>query len=332
MPSGTTKYANGEYAPGSVRGLASVSVESLAPRQITAIYLAFGLGALFLSDLILLWLLSDPLLRQVQAVKGLLEVLFTAGLIYVLTTSSQRTLRRNNAVLERNREELSVLHRLLRHNLRNDLTLIRGEAERLQEHLGEENADACDAVITATDEIIEDADRAQAIRKLTERGRHQVDLTAVVSSVATAAGERMDGVRIHTSGPDTAPVVVNDLFDHALLELLTNAGVHVGERAEIDVTVEPDSDRPGMTCLEVSDDGPGLPEHVAAALRGEHHDQLVHLDGLGLWFAYLTVVESGGEFAIPEHENGTTIRMYLQTAPTGPAGRFDRIRARLGVK
>lgn len=329
MPNTTTIGTGGVASPTDSPPSRLAPAVSLSPSQIAAIYLIFAVFALFLSDLVLLWFLSDPILRQVQAVKGLLEVLLTGGLIYVLTASGQRSLRRSNEELERHREELSVLHRLLRHNLRNDLTLVRGEAERLQECVSEENEDACEAVVSVTDGIIEDADRAQAIRKLTERGRYRFDLAELVPSVADVARPGLGSVRVRTDVPEEAPVTVNECFDRALLELLTNVGNHVDEEATVTVRVERDSDREGTTLVEVSDDGHGLPDHTVAALRGDRHDQLVHMDGLGLWFAYLAVVESGGEFSIVPDADGTTIRMYLPTAPAESPGRIEKLRSAL---
>lgn len=305
------------------------SAKSIPPRRITAIYLGFGLGALFLSDLVFLVLLNDPVLRWMQAGKGLLEIVLTAGLIYLLTTTSQRSLRRSNDELERHREELDVLHRILRHNLRNDLTVIRGQAEALQDAVDETNESTCRSMLDATDDVIADTERVQAIRKLTERGRQRVDLATLIPTVVSEATRDLDGVEIEATVPESAPVVANEHLDRALLELLTNAKLHAGERAFVEIRVDPDCDRHGMTLIEVSDDGPGLPEHTVAVIREKERDQLVHLEGLGLWFAYLTVVESDGEFVLPSTESGTTIGMYLPTV-TEERGTVDRIRSRIG--
>jgi hypothetical protein len=64
----------------------------LSPMRIAGIYAVFGFGALFVSDLLLPRYLSTHLLAQVQALKGAIEILLTAGLIYVLTHYSERQL------------------------------------------------------------------------------------------------------------------------------------------------------------------------------------------------------------------------------------------------
>ena len=59
--------------------------DRLTPTTITAVYVFFGLGLLYASDVLLPALLTDgSLLRQLQTVKGGVEILVSGGLIYVL--------------------------------------------------------------------------------------------------------------------------------------------------------------------------------------------------------------------------------------------------------
>lgn len=59
--------------------------DRLTPAQITAVYALFGLGLLYVSDILFPSMLTDgPRLRQLQTVKGGVEILLTGGLIYVL--------------------------------------------------------------------------------------------------------------------------------------------------------------------------------------------------------------------------------------------------------
>lgn len=65
---------------------------NLTPFRLAVLYLAFGFVALFASDVLLLAVFEDPLLRTLQAGKGALEVFVTAVLIYLVVRSSWRDL------------------------------------------------------------------------------------------------------------------------------------------------------------------------------------------------------------------------------------------------
>ncbi|WP_255152149.1 PAS domain S-box protein [Halorarius halobius] len=72
----------------------SDAVSRLSPLQITLVYVAFGMGLLVASDLLLPLVIADTgLLRQVQALKGGIEVFLSGVLIYALVSHTQRELR-----------------------------------------------------------------------------------------------------------------------------------------------------------------------------------------------------------------------------------------------
>lgn len=305
---------SGAPATGSSGWLPEIPVRSLPPRRITAIYLAFGLLALFFSDLVLLWVLEDPLLRWVQAVKGAAEVLVTAALIYVLTVSSQTYLRQTVQEAERNRTELQLLHRVLRHNLRNNLTLVLGNARRLRADLEDpSNRAVCDEVITAAQEMDHWTEEAGLIRRATaESDPVEIDLVETVRSVLERTEGVDESVAVETALPESAPVRVSPQFELALEELLANAVEHVNSDAPtVRVAVSCQGSR---TVLEVTDDGPGFPEHVLSAVNDGGEDDLVHLDGLGIWLAYLVVASSGGELVLENDPEGARARITVPTA------------------
>jgi two-component system OmpR family sensor kinase len=285
---------------------------TLSPRRITSIYLAFGLVALVLSDLIFLYFLDDPLLRWVQAAKGVVEVVLTGGLIYLLTSASYESLRRTADEAERNKTELQLLHRVLRHNIRNNLTLVLGNARRLEDSL-EDPADRalCEEVVAAAAEIDHWTEEAGKIRRASGGAdRYDVDLGEALASVI-GESERIDGEAIDVRIDDPSPVVrVSPQFELALEELLVNAQQHA-DASPVRVDVGRDG---GRAAIEISDDGPGFPDHVLTAVNERGEDELVHLDGLGLWLAYLVVASSMGELVLENTADGATAHISVPTA------------------
>jgi two-component system OmpR family sensor kinase len=285
----------------------------LTPTRITLVYVAFGLTGLIVSDVVAPAVLSGNTLAEFQAAKGGVEVILTAGLLYLLTSSSHSSLRRTVAAAERSRTELQLLHRVLRHNLRNNLTLVLGNARQLREELEDPPLrEYCDTVVAAAEEIERWSRQTDEIRRITRDSKPvDVDLGETIRGVVEA-GEYEDVADLTLSIPENATAEVPPQFELAIDELLSNAVAH-GADGEPEVRVGVGS-QGGNAVIEIRDDGPGFPEHVLAAVNGRGEDQLVHLDGLGLWTAYLIVADAGGDLVLENRPDGATVRV---TVPSG---------------
>jgi len=306
----------------------------LTPFRITLVYIALGFVALFVSDVLFALFLTDPQLAQVQAFKGGVEVLLTGGLVFVLARVSRAQLAATNTALERRREELQVLHRVLRHNLRNDLNVIEGYTERIEPRIdSDDGREMCDRIFRECDELVRYTEQAARIRRISARDPSTiaVDAVDVVSRLVEDHELLADRATVRTDLPGSAPVAVNHMFERALGELVTNAVVHASGDPTVSIAVVPDASPEGLTLIEVSDDGPGTPEYVQRVFSGPVDDQLLHLDGLGLWFVYLTVVASDGEFEIDSEPGaGTTVRLWVPTPSRSRNGIRERL-VRTGV-
>jgi len=301
----------------------------LTPLRITAIYAVFGVSALYVSDVLFVRYLSEPILSQVQALKGGIEVLLTAGLIFALTARSENRLRDANARLEQQRDELQLLHRVLRHNLRNDLTIVQGYADLIRDAVAEEETERrCERLLKTAEEMERYTEQAQRIRKASEAKNREnaVDLGEVIPAVLADNSRVTSGVEVTTAIPDGAEVSANPMIDEAIDELVTNAVRHNDADAPA-ITIEalPESGPDGMTTIRIIDDGPGVPESEMAALRDDDREPLRHLSGMGLWFVDWVVTHSGGEFQVSNAENGgTEVLVHLPSAGDSSAGTDGR--------
>ncbi|MFB6201689.1 MAG: sensor histidine kinase [Halorhabdus sp.] len=314
----------------------------LTPWRITGVYLVFGFVGLYVSDVLVRQLFTDPLRSQLQTVKGGLEVLVTAGFIFAITAVSRRQLERTNRRLTRRNDELHVLHRVLRHNLRNDLNVIEGQAAYVEDVLDDEShrrrgragdegpecevpdeenlGNHCDQIITKAETILEYVERAGQIRRLGEEDTtHTFDLSQIVPVVVDRHDAITDDVDLTVDVPESAPVRATHMLSAAIGELIENA-VHHAERTDPSITVRVSQTDapPGQTLVEVADDGPGLPAYVQTVIESGERDQLAHLNGLGLWFVRWTVTDAGGSLSFDVDESGTTVRLLVPTAEDGP--------------
>lgn len=300
----------------------SVAQWDVTPLQITGFYLVLGFLALYFSDVWLVQLVEDPAtLSQLQAVKGGVEVVLTGGLIFVLAWQSRRALTRTNDRLERQQAELQVLHRVFRHNLRNDVNVIAGYATSLKEEVESDRHRAwCENLVVVADRIVHYADQTRRINQVTaDDAVRTLDLVDVAEA-AIESNRAASQAALEVSLPDAAPVRAHPMVEAALDELLTNAVAHHDrEDPAVAVRVDPDGGPAHRTELVVSDDGPGIPDHVRRTIEQRGESQLLHLDGLGLWLVSWIVTVSDGELTMESRDpRGTDFRIELPKANAAP--------------
>lgn len=291
----------------------------LTPFRVALIYLLLGFAALYVSDVLFVRYFEEPVLSQVQAVKGAAEVGLTAILLFGLTRGSRYPLEIETDRLERQREELQVLHRVLRHNLRNDLNVISGYVELVRDNPDSPKRDEwCQQVLDGVEGLQHYTERAREIHQISagdDRTR-SFDLTKTVSNVLATNPAVTNAVDIKTTLPESAPVEANHKLPLAVDELVTNAIEHNDtETPAVELTVTPDRGPPASTQVIVEDNGPGIHRETIEVLERAREEQLLHHSGLGLWMVYWTVMASEGDLTIePLDERGTRVVVTLPNA------------------
>ncbi len=238
------------------------------------------------------------------------------GTVYLLRDVTDRRTRE---------QQLQVLNRVLRHNLRNDLDSVRAFAEPVREG-GVDAAEAAalgDRMTTGARRVLSVGETvARADHLLAERGgREPEPVAAVVGQSVDAAAKRHPDARVTYAGPaDGDPARTDGPVLRAVLrELIDNAVTH-GRQARVSVTR-----RAGAVSVAVADDGPGIPERERAVLLEGEETQLRHGTGIGLWIVNWGVRELGGTIDFDERDaGGSVVTVTLpgststDTTPTSP--------------
>lgn len=237
---------------------------------------------------------------------------------------------------ERQREQrLSVLNRVLRHNLRNDLTVVQMRLDHAATAADDESVLAdIDAIEDATDGLIALSEKARAFEQIVGDAPDDVAVgDAVDSAVATIEADhpnasisvQCDEARLRTSRSMLDLVVTNlveNAVEHGTPDGRSNGGgadadepTEAGDSASgtggtADVTVSVKATAEGVT-LTVEDRGPGIPEHELAVLEDGDESALEHGSGLGLWLVKWGVRSLGGTLAFDTGEDGTTVTVRL---------------------
>lgn len=249
--------------------------------------------------------------------RGGVEVLLTAGLIFLLTYRSRQSLERQNEQLNALQGERSVLHRVFRHNLRQDINVIMGCNELIQSQFDDDRvSEPCDQVLDRVARIERYQDKLRRFERLLEPPipLDVTDLTELVTgSPRVRALQESDDISVDLDLPAESPVLATTHLSQAFHEVLKNAVTHNdADDPEIEISVGDAT--AGLVDLVVTDNGSGIPPYERRAINQMEEQQLTHSSGLGLWMVKLACTVSGGELVIPPQVDGGTVVLRLPEA------------------
>lgn len=243
------------------------------------------------------------------------------GYAVVLRDVTDRTIRQ---------QRLEVFNRVLRHNLRNKMTVILGHAEVLGAEADDpDTADRAEAIADAATDLTSLSEQAREIEQtLTEAGpdRTTAPLRAVVKGVLSDIDTPDSSVSIEL--PENVVVEESaDLVELAVHNLVTNAIEHNDNPvASVEIRASYEADRSHPLHLTVADDGPGIPDHEIKVLERGTETPLEHGTGLGLWVVRWAMVLLGGDVTFRDRDpRGTVVSIRLRnvarrTATDGASG------------
>jgi PAS domain S-box-containing protein len=215
--------------------------------------------------------------------------------------------------LEERTRQLQVIDNILRHNLRNDLTVIRGLAEQIHRQTTGTTAKTAERIVTHTDDLMQTGEKSRAITDLLSEDSDlkPLDVTATVRSIAKEINGSRSDVQLDIDVPDRAFVSTTLKIREAIEELVRNAINHNDrETPSVEISIGTNDETVG---IHVIDDGPGIPEMDRDVLEtGRAIDDLYHGSGLGLWLVYWIVNRSNGSIEVTERDpRGTDVTLTL---------------------
>lgn len=215
-------------------------------------------------------------------------------------------------------KRLTVLHRVMRHNLRNEITVIRGYAEHLlNRDPRPEQAASLRTIVEHADQVAELSENAYRLRQVwNEDVLVDLEVTELVEREVRALESAHPAVAVSTELATTAGVRAHPRLDYAVREALENAVVH-NDPETVDVAIrvrQLDGADPAVE-VAVEDTGRGIPDFEPDVLEQVEEHPLEHASGLGLWLMYWVVEQSGGTLRFDDNEpQGTLVRMRLPAA------------------
>lgn len=223
---------------------------------------------------------------------------------------------------KRRERELEALNRVLRHDVRNDVSVIVGWGELLETHLDEEGQERLEKLLSAANNVVDLTEMAHEYAETVVRGSEMnvkpVSLRAVLRDEVALRREVFPHAEFRL--PSEVPqveVLANELLPSVFRNVLSNAVQHNdADEPVVDVEVERSTDE---VVVRIADNGPGIPPELRESLFAtgvSGIDSVGTWTGLGMGLSLVrTLVEQyGGEVRITDNTpTGTVFHIHLVT-------------------
>lgn len=230
--------------------------------------------------------------------------------------------------IERQRNELSVLNWLIRHEIRNDASIILGWASALEADSPSEQR-SLDRIEDASNHIVTLTESVGELISTLEDERTELDtvrLGAVQDAEVTHIRENYESASVSLTG-DVSDVSVkaNQFLGTVLRNVLLNAVDHNGtDTPSIEIDVHPpaagDTDAETTTIegdaeqeyvwVDIADNGPGIPAETKASVTEKAYSGDADGTGIGLYLVNKFMQQYGGEIRIEDNSpRGTVVRL-----------------------
>jgi PAS domain S-box-containing protein len=220
--------------------------------------------------------------------------------------------------LERQRDDLELLTQMMSHDIRNDLGVVVGYAEVLEEFVDEDGRRHLEEVLAAANDAVDltqsASDLAAAMRR-SDLEREPIPLGNTLKSQIEQVRATHGGASVTVEGevPSTR-VLADERLDSVFRNLLKNAVQHNDKPVpEVQTSVEADDD---TVVVRVSDNGPGIPDDMKSEMFGRGSKGLdSEGTGIGLYLVRTLVEQYDGDVRIEDNDpDGTVFSVELDRA------------------
>ncbi|MFA1609482.1 PAS domain S-box protein [Halobellus rubicundus] len=210
----------------------------------------------------------------------------------------------------RQQQRLSVLDRVLRHNVRNRMNVVLGYAQQLADNEDPAVRQVADRITDAGEDLVRQSESARRFRNVVDESSQTLEHRDLVAIATDAVEEVLDAspdADVRTEFPDRAVVQADESVSLGIVELIENALEHGAP--PVVVRIDAGDDR---TTLSVSDQGSGIPPEERNVFETDEERPTEHAGGVGLWLVRWTTERVGGQISY-DASAPATVRLRFRT-------------------
>ncbi|MDR5657846.1 PAS domain S-box protein [Halodesulfurarchaeum sp. HSR-GB] len=216
--------------------------------------------------------------------------------------------KKQEEALKRQTNLSIVLNRVLRHNLRNDISVVRGYTQMMADEL--DDTTHGEKALNTIDSLVELSEKARVLDDIisSDANPEPTDIPDLINGIVTQVRRDYPSASISVEADGGITAEVRPSFKRAIRELIENAAKHSGDEPTVEVSVESKSDD---VHIRIADNGPGIEEQEARVLRSGSEKPLKHGSGLGLWLAHWIVTNHDGLTDAILTDEGTMLTVVI---------------------
>ncbi len=222
--------------------------------------------------------------------------------------------------LERERDELALLNRIVRHDIRNDMNLVLGWGDILREHVDDDGEEYLDTVLDTSRHVVDltktARDYVESIDMDDEVDVEPISLRETLEKSVEKRRETYPGAEFVVEEIPDVEVKANDLLSTIFRNILNNAVHHSdAEVPRIEVSAEEED---GEVVVSVADNGSGIPDDRKDEIFGKGERGLESEGtGVGLYLVKTLVEGYGGEVWVEDSDlGGADFKVRLRITET----------------
>jgi signal transduction histidine kinase len=214
--------------------------------------------------------------------------------------------------INKREQRLRIVNRVLRHNIRNDLNLVKGTLELINEtdSLSAKTQQRLTIAIEHAESVVEIAEKARYIQQTTsDTTVEPQDLGPSIKSAIEEAMDEYPTADVQFSGGDGVTVLADENLNIAFREAIENGIVHQEtDSPTVGVSVSTPSEDTAQ--IEIRNEG-SVPDVEQKTLDKGEETALEHSSGLGLWLIKWIVENAHGSIGFPD-SNAGEVRLQIE--------------------
>lgn len=217
------------------------------------------------------------------------------------------------------KQQLAVFNRVLRHNLRNEMTVIQGHAEMIaSEATDPQHRTQADAILGSSRRLLSIAGKTKEFDRVKERERRiaEIHVPTLIEKITDRLRADYPDARIAVdiAGSETHLWSDSELLSLLISNLVENAIVHA-ETSAAEVTVRLcGAEHDGTaTVLEIRDTNQRIADLEIETIQAGDETPLQHGSGIGLWIVKWCTTRLNGEIEFG-YDDGNVIAVTFPTS------------------